>query len=110
MTERVVQLLEEILEKTPPPPPTREAEQLLAEAQSLVDARRPLIEALSRENTHGRNDDRIHELLELLRQRDRHWTGVLRAARGQVADRLDGMRRLGREGPRGAATGGGYEV
>lgn len=109
MSAAVVQLLEEIIERTPTPPPARDAERLLADAEAMLAARRPLLEALSREPPPA-PDHQIRALLDTLRQRDRHWTGVLRAARGQIGDRLDGMKRLRREGPKGGATGGGYEV
>ena len=109
MSAAVIQLLEEILDKTPAPTPSSDAEKLLADAEAMVHARRPLIARLSRERTPP-PDARVRELLDTLRRRDRHWTGVLRAARGQTANRLAGLRVLRREGPRGAATGGGYRV
>ncbi len=105
----VSQLLATLLQSTPLPE-GKEPSDLLEQAEKITQARKSLLTQIVAA-TGGKPwqldaDDR--KVLAEIEKRQRHWDGVLRAARGKTGMRLDAMRRQQREAPRGGALG--YQV
>lgn len=105
----VSQLLVKLLESTPLPD-GKEPSELLEQAEQITHARKSLLTQIVAA-TGGKPwqlDAEDRQRLAEIEKRQRHWDGVLRAARGKTGMRLDAMRRQQRQTPRGGALG--YQV